>query len=29
VCYLLGITDVDPVEHNIPLARFINPLRDF
>jgi DNA polymerase-3 subunit alpha len=28
VCYLLGITNVDPVEHNIPLARFINPLRD-
>ena len=29
VCYLLGITNVDPVEHNIPLARFINPLRAF
>lgn len=28
VCWLLGITDVDPVEHHIPLARFINPLRD-
>jgi len=28
VCWLLGITDVDPVAHNIPLARFINPLRD-
>jgi error-prone DNA polymerase len=28
VCWLLGITDVDPVEHSIPLARFINPLRD-
>jgi DNA polymerase III alpha subunit len=28
VCYLLGITDVDPVLHNIPLARFLNPLRD-
>lgn len=28
VCYLLGITDVDPVAHNIPLARFLNPLRD-
>ena len=28
VCWLLGITDVDPVKHNIPLARFINPLRD-
>lgn len=28
VCYLLGITDVDPVAHEIPLARFLNPLRD-
>jgi error-prone DNA polymerase len=28
VCYLLGITDVDPVAYNIPLARFLNPLRD-
>lgn len=28
VCYLMGITDVDPVSHNIPLARFLNPLRD-
>ncbi len=28
VCYLLGITDVDPLQWNIPLARFINPLRD-
>ena len=28
VCWLLGITDVDPVQHRIPLARFINPLRD-
>jgi DNA polymerase III alpha subunit len=28
VCYLLGITDVDPVAHEIPLARFMNPLRD-
>jgi len=28
VCYLMGITDVDPVEWNIPLARFLNPLRD-
>lgn len=28
VCWLLGITDVDPIEWNIPLARFINPLRD-
>lgn len=28
VCYLMGITDVDPIEWNIPLARFLNPLRD-
>ena len=28
VCYLLGITDVNPVEWNIPVARFMNPLRD-
>ena len=28
VCYLLGITDVDPVQWNIPVARFMNPLRD-
>lgn len=28
VCYLLGITDVDPVKWNIPVARFLNPLRD-
>ena len=28
VCYLLGITDVDPVKWNIPVARFMNPLRD-
>jgi DNA polymerase III alpha subunit len=28
VCYLMGITDVDPVHHDIPLARFLNPLRD-
>lgn len=28
VCYLLGISDVDPVAHDIPLARFMNPLRD-
>lgn len=28
MCYLLGITDVDPVAHDIPLARFMNPLRD-
>ena len=28
VCYLLGITDIDPIEWNIPVARFLNPLRD-
>lgn len=28
VCYLLGITDVDPVEWKIPVARFMNPFRD-
>jgi DNA polymerase III alpha subunit len=28
VCYLMEITDVDPIEWNIPLARFLNPLRD-
>lgn len=27
-CYLLGISDVDPVAQRIPLARFLNPLRD-
>jgi DNA polymerase III alpha subunit len=28
VCYLMAITDVDPIEWRIPLARFLNPLRD-
>tara|TARA_Y100000114_G_scaffold156282_1_gene182976 strand:- start:163 stop:1866 length:1704 start_codon:yes stop_codon:yes gene_type:complete len=28
VCYLLGITDVDPIKWQIPVARFLNPLRD-
>ena len=28
VCYLLGITDVDPIKWNIPVARFMNPFRD-
>ena len=28
VCYLMGISDVDPVKESIPLARFINPKRD-
>jgi len=25
---MLGITDVDPIKWNIPIARFMNPLRD-
>jgi DNA polymerase III alpha subunit len=28
VCYLLGISDVDPVQERIPLSRFMNPKRD-
>jgi DNA polymerase III alpha subunit len=28
LCYLLGITDIDPIQWQIPLARFMNPLRD-
>lgn len=28
VCWALGITDVDPVLQNIPVARFLNPHRD-
>jgi hypothetical protein len=28
VCYLLGISHVDPVKHNISFARFINQYRD-
>ena len=28
ICYLLGISDVDPIEEHIPLARFMNPKRD-
>tara|TARA_Y100000992_G_C21273809_1_gene498628 strand:- start:1020 stop:3905 length:2886 start_codon:yes stop_codon:yes gene_type:complete len=27
VCYLLGISNVDPVEHNISFARFLNEYR--
>lgn len=27
VCYALGITDVDPIEHNLVFERFINPAR--
>ena len=28
VCWLMGISDLDPVEENIPIARFMNPKRD-
>jgi DNA polymerase III alpha subunit len=28
VCWLMGISDIDPVAEQIPLARFINPKRD-
>ncbi|NDG30385.1 hypothetical protein EB118_09970 [bacterium] len=28
VCWLMGISDVDPVQEHIPLARFMNPKRD-
>ena len=28
ICYLLGISNVDPVEHNISFARFLNEYRD-
>ena len=28
VCYLMGITDVDPIQWDIPVARFLNPKRD-
>jgi len=28
ICYLMGISDVDPVKEHIPLARFMNPKRD-
>ena len=28
VCWALGITDVDPIEWDIPLSRFLNPHRD-
>ena len=28
VCYLLGITDVDPIEYNLLFFRFINPERN-
>jgi len=28
VCYALGITDIDPIEHNLLFFRFINPERN-
>jgi DNA polymerase III alpha subunit len=28
ICYLMGISDVDPVAERIPLSRFMNPKRD-
>ena len=28
ICYLMEISDVDPVKEHIPLARFMNPKRD-
>jgi len=28
VCYLAGISDVDPVRHDLPFERFMNPMRD-
>ncbi len=28
VCYLTGISDVDPIRHDLVFERFINPLRD-
>lgn len=27
ICYLLGITDIDPIKEKIPLERFMHPLR--
>jgi len=28
ICYLMGISDIDPVQERIPLSRFMNPKRD-
>jgi len=28
ICYLMGISDVDPIQERIPLSRFMNPRRD-
>ena len=28
ICYLMGISDIDPIKERIPLSRFMNPKRD-
>jgi DNA polymerase III alpha subunit len=28
ICWMMGISDVDPIVENIPLSRFMNPRRD-
>ena len=28
ICWMMGISDVDPIAENIPLSRFMNPKRD-
>ena len=28
LCWLMGISDVDPIAERIPLSRFMNPKRD-
>src|SRR5581483_10930744 len=28
VCYLTGISDVDPIRHDLVFERFLNPMRD-
>ena len=28
ICYLMGITNIDPIASDLPLARFMNPKRD-
>jgi error-prone DNA polymerase len=28
ICWMMGISDVDPIAENIPLSRFMNPRRD-
>lgn len=29
VCYLLGITEVDPIKHDLIFERFMNPARSY